>query len=94
MSTNPHTPPRWAEYLLELLIPLHRLEALQGDLYELLHKRLAEGGPRRARLLFARDVLQMLRPQRWRPEPGREPQGGSMGLHKHYFTVALRNLRR
>ncbi len=94
MSTNPHTPPRWAEYLLELLIPLHRLEALQGDLYELFHERLAEGGPRRARLLFARNVLQMLRPQLWRPEPGRELQGSSMGLPRHYLTVALRNLRR
>ena len=94
MNPNPHTPPRWAEYLLELLIPLHRLEALQGDLYELFHKRLAEGGPRRARLLFARDVIHMLHPQLWRPEPGREAQAGSLGLLKHYLTVALRNLRR
>jgi putative ABC transport system permease protein len=94
VSPNPHTPPRWAEYLLELCIPLHRLEAMQGDLYELFHKRLAAEGPRRARLLFARDVLHLLRPQLWRPEPGRETQSGRSSLAKHYLTVALRNLGR
>ncbi len=94
MNPNPHTPPRWAEYLLELLIPLHRLEALQGDLYELFHKRLEQDGPRRARLLFVHDVLQMLRPQLWRPEPGRGAQAGPSSLLGHYLAVALRNLRR
>ncbi|MBD0255700.1 MAG: ABC transporter permease, partial [Cytophagales bacterium] len=94
MKTNPHTPPRWAEYLLELFIPLHRLEALQGDLYELFHKRLTEGGPQRARLLFARDVLQMLRPQLWRSGPDQGPRASGFNLLGHYLTVALRNLRR
>jgi hypothetical protein len=51
------------QVLVGTVHPLHRLEALQGDLYDLFHKRLAEDGPRRARLLFARDVLHMMRPR-------------------------------
>ncbi len=67
---------------------------MQGDLYELFHIRLAQDGPQRARLLFARDVLQLLRPRLWRPEPDRGPRTGGFSLLGHYLTVALRNLRR
>ncbi len=97
MKTNrqkPVRPPQWAEYLMELFIPLHRLEVLQGDLYELFYKRVEQEGLGRARLLFIRDVVQLLRPQLWQEEHSSEPRASSFSLFSHYLLVAFRNLKR
>lgn len=50
-------PPAWANDFLEWFCAPHLLEEIQGDLHEVFHKRCRERGVRKAKILFALDVL-------------------------------------
>lgn len=63
MSKNKiHTPPKWAEKLLEWYCRADVLEDLQGDLHEFYEKNLIEKGPRKARNIYVLDVIKFMRP--------------------------------
>ncbi len=61
-SNKTHTPPKWAERLLEWYCRANVLEDLQGDLHEFFDRNLEEKGPFRARLNFVLDVFKFMRP--------------------------------
>ena len=52
-----HTPPRWADRLLEWFVSPYLLEDVQGDLYEFFEKRLTQVGPAKARREYAWAVI-------------------------------------
>lgn len=98
MSHNP-TPPRLANWLLERLVAPHRLEAIQGDLYEEFLYQTARIGERRARRRYWRDVLGFLRPWAMKRQSADRPKPEYQSpffLHpdmiRNYFLVAWRNL--
>jgi putative ABC transport system permease protein len=55
-------PPRLPDRFLRWFCSEEVLETLQGDLYELYHKRLAKSGKLMANLLFAFDIISACRP--------------------------------
>ena len=57
-----HSPPKWADKLLEWYCRPSVLEDLQGDLYEFYEKNLIEKGPRKARIIYVLDVIKFMRP--------------------------------
>jgi len=57
-----HTPPKWAEKLLEWYCRTDVLEDLQGDLHEFFEKNLLEKGPRKARFIYVLDVVKFMHP--------------------------------
>lgn len=66
---------------------------IEGDLIELYHERLKKSGKRRADLLFAIDVILLLRPGIIRKSAESKTTNPVM-MYRNYLTVALRNLRR
>lgn len=58
-------PPPLAERFLEWIVAPHLLEEVQGDLYELFHKRLQSYGPGKARLFYLWDMLRLMHPRLW-----------------------------
>jgi len=57
-----HTPPKWAEKVLEWYCRADVLEDLQGDLHEFFVKNINEKGFRKARIIYILDVFKFMRP--------------------------------
>ena len=57
---NPHQPPRWAEYLIALLLPARTREHQLGDLREGFERRASS--PEKARAWYRRQLLQTVGP--------------------------------
>lgn len=63
---EPKGPPRFAEFLFQLLAPKRTVKAQVGDLQELFDKNCARFGKRRARLMYWAQVLRAVGPGFWR----------------------------
>ncbi len=93
-------PPRLADALLELCYNACEVEEIQGDLYELFERRVAESGVRPARRKYWLDVLRFLVPFSGKrrialPQPAFPASPLSFfAMLRNYLTVAGRNLRR
>lgn len=61
------TPPQWAVNFLRWYCRPRLAEDLEGDLYEYFQRNVTEKGLRRARWIYAIDVLKFLRPYTIRP---------------------------
>lgn len=59
---KPHSPPRWAQHLLEWYCKQELLEDLQGDLNEYFERNRKSKGLARARLIYVIDVVKFMRP--------------------------------
>lgn len=86
-------PPRWADKLLSWFCKDEVLENVQGDLHELFQLRVQRVGLKKARLLYVRDVVSLLKPRLIRnvQRPGAFVQ---YGMFKNYFRNSVRVLRR
>ncbi|MEP1033667.1 FtsX-like permease family protein [Ekhidna sp.] len=62
-----HSPPKWADWLIQRLCAPHLLEEVQGDLHEAFHWRTEQKGIARARWLFIFEVIRSLRLSTLRP---------------------------
>lgn len=103
-ETNQPRPPRWADRLLEWCCAPHLREDVQGDLYEVYYKRLAQAGPAKARREFTLAVFHYITPfflkrnkQEARPTAGRSdeylaPSLLTISMLRNYLTIALRTL--
>ncbi|MEZ0541391.1 ABC transporter permease [Fibrella arboris] len=98
-ATNQPRPPRLPDRLLEWCCAPHLLEDVQGDLYEVYYKRLAQAGPARARREFTLAVFHYITPFFLkRKPPVRRPDEYpalsllSISMFRNYLTIALRTL--
>ncbi|WP_229311110.1 ABC transporter permease [Larkinella soli] len=62
MKNHPQLPPAWADRLLKWLTPPHLREELLGDLHEQFAEQAEAVGSRKARRLYALEVLKFVRP--------------------------------
>jgi putative ABC transport system permease protein len=87
-------PPRWADTLLRWFCAPRLHEEVQGDLYELYAKWVAERGVKRANRRYVLAVLGFIRPFALKQNPNLKPSPPYMAMLKNYLTIALRNLQR
>jgi putative ABC transport system permease protein len=87
-------PPRWPDRFLRWYCSEKVLETLQGDLYELYQKRLAEKGKLIADLKFVLDVLSACRPFAFSRKQSGMFRSKNVIMINHYFTVSARTLLR
>ena len=94
-----HTPPRFADRLLQLVCAPHRLEEVQGDLHEEFAYQVKRIGLRRARWHYWRDVLGFVKPfsiMRKSPVRRRDTFNSTsllrMDMLRNYVAIALRQL--
>ncbi|GAB4022972.1 ABC transporter permease [Spirosoma koreense] len=94
-----HSPPRWADWLLDTFVDPRLKEDLQGDLHEVFYKRLEEAGPTKARRQYGWAVLHYLSPYFFKPiRPTHtsayysSPFFLSPTMFRNYLTVAWRNI--
>lgn len=88
---NEKHPPGWANRFLEWFCPDEVLEIIQGDLYELYHKRIQKDGRAKARWHFYWDVLSVFKSFAFRKK---FQTTNYMGLIKHSFLLFLRTSQR
>lgn len=88
-----HTPPKWANRLLEWYCRPELLEDLQGDLHEYFDRNLASKGPKRARINFVMDVLKFMRPYTIRKLEILNNLT-TIVMFKNYFKTSLRSIAR
>ena len=69
MKHPKHTPPSWADWLLEQLLHGDALEEIQGDLHESFLWRLEDRGPRHAKWHFIKEIFQCIRISNLKPYP-------------------------
>ena len=84
------SPPKWADRFLEWYCSPDLLEEIQGDAYELFHKREKESGVKVARLKFAWDVIRFFR---WSNIRRTKPKysSNSFSMFKSYLRIGFRN---
>lgn len=85
-------PPGWADKFLAWYCSGYRLEEIQGDLHELFRQRLTHHSVRKARLLYAWDVIRCLKPYAFRK--AQRSSVNSTAMFKNYLTIAVRSLLR
>ncbi len=82
-------PPRWANRFLEWYCRADRLEEIQGDVFELFD-RTAKSNPRRARWVFAWNVLRFFRLKNIRQAKSIH-QSNALSMFSNYFIIGLRS---
>ncbi|MDN5200336.1 ABC transporter permease [Fulvivirgaceae bacterium BMA10] len=88
-NTNP---PKWADTLLELCCADRFLEEIQGDLHEWFHKTVERKSLRKAKLLYALNVLRSLKTFRLRSLQSFILFIIDRTMLQNYFKVAIRNV--
>ncbi|GAB4043706.1 ABC transporter permease [Spirosoma jeollabukense] len=95
----PHTPPRFADWLLKRFCAPHRYEEIQGDLHEEFAYQVRRVGERRARWRYVMDVLGFFKPFALKRKPTLHYSGESSSAYfltpamlRNYFRTAWRNL--
>lgn len=92
-SDSKPVPPRWATRLLHWYCAPHLLEEVQGDLEEEFEYQVQHAGLRKARLDYARNIVEFIKPFAIKRKTSSTPDPLlNMDMYKHYFTVAARNL--
>lgn len=87
------TPPQWLDWLITGLCKHEVFEIVQGDLYELYERNLKKHGQLKAKLLYIRDALTILRPTLLKQLEGNY-QLNPYGMFKNHFKTSFRNLKR
>lgn len=88
-----HTPPKWANRLLEWYCRPEKLEDLQGDLHEYFDRNLADKGLTKARFNFIVDVFKFMRPYTIRKLEILNNLTTIVML-KNYFKTSIRSIAR
>ena len=93
MSEHHHTPPRWAQRLLEWYCRPEIWEDLDGDLEEYFHRNVAKRGLRHARFIYIIDVLKFIRLYTIRRPKLNAPMKNLI-VYQNYLKAAVRNMSR
>lgn len=91
MKNDSIRPPKWADNLLVLLCKKEIREIIQGDLYEIYLINTNRYGKQKADRLYAKEVLQILRPRLVKKLEGTQKLN-NYGMFKNYFKVGIRNI--
>ncbi len=88
-------PPRWANRILHRFCHADLLPEIEGDLHELYQRWVEEYGVRKARWLYAINVITFLRPFAIKRKQNKfsHPTNHSAML-RNYFIIAVRNLQK
>lgn len=89
---NRPQPPLWLIRLLHFFCAPDLVEELRGDLDELFFKRARNLGEKKARLLYLRDVLSLLRPHIIKRKPNHYSSPSNLDMLQNYLKIARRNL--
>ncbi len=92
-KTSNITPPRIFLKFLRWFCHPDYLEDIEGDVIERFEKRADTHRSIVAKLYFARDILQLLRPGLIRPFEGTQKLN-YYGMLKNYFKISIRNIQR
>lgn len=88
MATQPN-PPRIAERFFQWFCHQAHLEGLEGDLYELFERNVKQHGLKRARLLYIKNVITLIRSTVVKPITINS-KFNTMSVYKNYLKTALR----
>ena len=88
-----HTPPLWANRMLEWYCRDSVLEDLQGDLHEYFDRNVETKGLRRARMIFILDVLKFARPYTIKKLEIFD-NITQFTMFKNYFKTSIRSIAR
>ncbi len=86
-------PPKWALRLLRWYCKPRALEIIEGDIFELFEKRIAQGEAKMARRKFGWDVLRFFR-LRYIKGINDINSLNNIAMFKNYFKISLRSLYR
>ncbi|MCR9067031.1 MAG: permease prefix domain 2-containing transporter [Cytophagales bacterium] len=93
MKSSKTTPPLLLDWFISGICKHEVFEIVQGDLYELYERNLKKHGALKARLLYIRDALTILRPTLLKQLEGNY-QLNPYGMFKNHFKTSCRNLKR
>lgn len=94
MPADRPTPPRYSTRLFEQFCKQDLYDELQGDLEEEFYLNVEEFGMARARRLYRREVLKMLRPSVVKKISSQPTYYNHTAMFRNYTKVAFRNLSR
>ena len=87
-------PPAWAERFLRWYCDPYFLEEIEGDVYELFDRRVADKGHKVARLKFVWDVFRFFRWSNIRKSNSKLLNMNNTILFTSYLKLGLRNIRK
>lgn len=90
---NKSNPPRWSLRLLKFFVKKNYLEEIEGDMEEVHEDNLEQYSIKKARKLYNREVIKLLRPILIRKMSGNK-QLNTIGMLQHNILIALRNFSR
>ncbi|MEM8893885.1 MAG: FtsX-like permease family protein [Bacteroidota bacterium] len=85
--------PQWPKKLIRLLLNQDYVEELEGDLEEIYHKNLELYTERKARRLYIKELLKLIRPQLLRNFEGKQ-RLNTYGMLKNNLKIAIRVFRK
>lgn len=88
MSAQPN-PPRLVERFFHWFCHKAHLEGLEGDIYEMFERNVKKKGIRKARILYIKDVITLIRSSVARPVKFNS-KFNTMGIYKNYLLTAFR----
>lgn len=94
MKDKPHTPPHFYTRLFRWFCKADLYDELQGDLDEEFSINIGEFGIRKARSLYRKEVMRMIRPSVIKRLKTQQSHNNHTAMFKNYTIVSLRNLGR
>lgn len=92
-GSDPTRPPEWPLKILKLFIRKDYLEEIEGDMEEVFHDNLSRFPVRKARRMYATDVLKLFRPILMKSFAGVQIHS-QQAMFVNYFKISLRGLMR
>lgn len=95
MNYNPNDiqPPRWSLRLLKFFLKKDYLEEIEGDMEEVFEENLENNSVKKARRLYNREVIKLVRPNLIRGISGNN-QLNYIGMLQHNLLITLRGFKR
>ncbi|MEQ6122112.1 ABC transporter permease [Reichenbachiella sp. MALMAid0571] len=95
MNNNSHhiTPPKWPLKLLRFFVKKEYLEEVEGDMEEVFQENLERHSEKKARRLYVRETLRLLKPILIKNMEG-TVRLNQFGMLKSYFKVSYRSMAR
>src|SRR5271170_4850857 len=84
-------PPSWPLKILRIFVKKEFLEEIEGDMEEIFYNNLEQLSPRRAKRIYTREMLKLLRPILLKHLEGSSSLN-QYGMFKNYFKTSLRGL--
>ncbi len=86
-------PPRWSLRLLRFFLKKDYLEEIEGDMEEVFEDNIAQHSLRKARRIYNREVIKLIRPNLVRGITGYHKLN-YIGMLQHYLLITLRGFKR